>query len=147
MKDRDEYVWILGRADDTLKIAGHRIGTAEIENAFLFHPVVSEAMVVGSPDSLRGEVATAFIVLKVGNKPSSELAKELEKTVRKAIGPFAIVGKIYFVKKIPTNTSGKVMRRVGRALIRGMPLGDMSTLDDPTAIEELNRAIKEGGYQ
>jgi acetyl-CoA synthetase len=147
MRDRDEYVWILGRADDTLKIAGHRIGTAEIENAFLFHPAVSEAMVVGTPDPLRGELAAAFIVLKVGNKPSIELAKELEKTVRKALGPFAIVGKIYFVKKIPTNRSGKVMRRLGRALVRGMPLGDISTLDDPTAIEELNRAIKESRYQ
>jgi len=146
MKDKDEYIWILGRADDTLKIAGHRIGTAEIENAFLFHPAVGEAMVVGTPDPLKGELAVAFIVLKSGNKPSSELANELKKTVRKALGPVAIIKKVFFVEKIPTNRSGKVMRRLGRALVRGMPLGDTSTLDDLTAIDELKIAIKDGGY-
>ena len=145
-KDKDDYIWMLGRADDTLKIAGHRIGTAEIENAFLFHPAVGEAMVVGKPDALKGEVAVSFIVLKVGNNPSCELAKELKKTVRKALGAVAIIEKVYFVKKIPTNRSGKVMRRLGRALIGDMPLGDLSTLDDPTAIDEMRRAIKDGGY-
>lgn len=146
MKDKDDYIWMLGRADDTLKIAGHRIGTAEIENAFLFHPAVGEAMVVGKPDVLRGELAVSFIVLKPGNNPSSELAEELKKTVRKALGAFAVIEKVYFVKKIPTNRSGKVMRRLGRALVGGMPLGDISTLDDPTTIDELKRSIKDGGY-
>jgi acetyl-CoA synthetase len=146
MKDKDDYIWMLGRADDTLKIAGHRIGTAEIENAFLFHTAVGEAMVVGKPDALKGEVAVSFIVLKLGNNPSSELAEELKKTVRKALGAVAIIEKVYFVKKIPTNRSGKVMRRLGRALVGGMPLGDLSTLDDPTAIDEMKKAIKDGGY-
>jgi acetyl-CoA synthetase len=145
-KDEDGYIWMLGRADDTLKIAGHRIGTAEIENAFLLHPAVGEAMVVGKPDVLKGELAVSFVVLKSGNNPSSEIAEELKKTVRKALGAFAVIEKIYFVKKIPTNRSGKVMRRLGRALVGGMPLGDTSTLDDPTAIDELQKAIKDGGY-
>jgi acetyl-CoA synthetase len=146
MKDGDDYIWMLGRADDTLKIAGHRIGTAEIENAFLFHPTVGEAMVVGKPDVLKGEVAVSFIVLKPGNNPSIELAEELRKTVRKALGAFAVIEKVYYVKKIPMNRSGKVMRRLGRALVGGMPLGDISTLDDPTAIDELQKAIRDGGY-
>jgi acetyl-CoA synthetase len=146
MKDKDDYIWMLGRADDTLKIAGHRIGTAEIENAFLFHPAVGEAMIVGKPDALKGELAVSFIVLKPRNNPSTELADELRKTVRKALGAFAVIEKVYFVKKIPTNRSGKVMRRLGRALVVGMPLGDTSTLDDPTAIAELQKAIKDGGY-
>jgi acetyl-CoA synthetase len=146
MKDKDDYIWMLGRADDTLKIAGHRIGTAEIENAFLLHPVVGEAMVVGKPDVLKGELAVSFIVLKPWNNPSIGLAEELRKTVRKALGAFAVIEKVYFVKKIPTNRSGKVMRRLGRALVGGMPLGDISTLDDPTAIDELQKAIKDGGY-
>jgi acetyl-CoA synthetase len=146
MKDEDGYIWMLGRADDTLKIAGHRIGTAEIENAFMLHPIVGGAMVVGKPDVLRGETAVSFIVLKPGNKPSVELAQELRRTVRRALGAFAVIEQIYFVEKIPMNRSGKVVRRLGRALVVGMPLGDMSTLDDPSAVDELQNAIKKGGY-
>jgi len=146
MEDNDGYFWLLGRADDTLKIAGHRIGTAEIENAFLFHSAVGAAMVVGKPDVLRGELAVSFIVLKPGNNPSIELAEELRRTVRKALGAFVVIEKVYFVKRIPTNRSGKVVRRVGRALVRGLPLGDTSTLDDPTTIPELRNAIKDSGY-
>jgi acetyl-CoA synthetase len=146
MKDKDGYFWLLGRADDTLKIAGHRIGTAEIENAFLFHSAVGAAMVVGKPDVLRGESAVSFIVLKPGNNPSIELAEELRRTVRKALGAFVVIEKVYFVKRIPTNRSGKVVRRIGRALVGGMPLGDTSTLDDPTTIHELRNAIEDSGY-
>jgi acetyl-CoA synthetase len=146
MKDKDNYIWMLGRSDDTLKIAGHRIGTAEIENAFLFHPAVGGAMVVGKQDPLKGEIAVAFIVLKQGSNPSDDLAKELRATLRKTLGAVAVVDKLYFVKKIPMNISGKVMRRLGRALIRGIPFGDTSTLDDPTSVDELKRAIQQGGY-
>ena len=146
MEDNDGYFWLLGRADDTLKIAGHRIGTAEIENAFLFHSAVGAAMVVGKPDVLRGELAVSFIVLKPGNNPSIELAEELRRTVRKALGAFVVIEKVYFVKRIPTNRSGKVVRRVGRALVRGVSIGDTSTLDDPTTIPELRNAIKDSGY-
>jgi len=146
MKDEDDYIWMLGRADDTLKIAGHRIGTAEIENAFLFHPAVGGAMVVGKADVLRGEVAVSFVVLKPRFTPSVELAEELRRTVRKALGAFAVIERIYFVERIPINRSGKVMRRLGRALVGGMPLGDVSTLDDPAAVDELQNAIKTAGY-
>ncbi len=146
MKDEDGYIWMLGRADDTLKIAGHRIGSAEIENAFLLHPAVGEAMVVGKPDPIKGELAVAFIVLKPGNNPSSKLSKELKETVRETLGPFVVIEKTYFVRKIPTNRSGKVMRRLGRALVANLPLGDTSTLDDPNAVDDLKRAIKNGRY-
>jgi acetyl-CoA synthetase len=144
--DRDNYFWILGRADDTLKIAGHRLGIAELENAFLLNPAVGEAMVVGKPDAIRGEVAVAFILLKPGENPSSELAKKLRETVREAMGPVVAIDKIYFVKKIPKNRSGKVVRRIGRGLLRGIPLGDLSTLDDPSALDELEYAIETGGH-
>jgi len=146
VKDKDGYIWMMGRADDTLKIAGHRIGTAEIENSFLLHPAVGAVMVVGKPDTLRGELAVSFIVLKQGTKPSADLADELKKTAKKALGAFAVVEKVYFVKKIPMNRSGKVMRRLGRALVGGLPLGDTSTLDDATAIDELQKALEEGGH-
>jgi len=146
VKDKDGYIWMMGRADDTLKIAGHRIGTAEIENSFLLHPAVGAVMVVGKPDTLRGELAVSFIVLKQGTKPSADLADELKKTAKKALGAFAVVEKVYFVKKIPMNRSGKVMRRLGRALVGGLPLGDTSTLDDATAIDEIQKALKEGGH-
>jgi acyl-coenzyme A synthetase/AMP-(fatty) acid ligase len=85
-------------------------------------------------------------VLKPGNNPSIELAEELRRTVRKALGAFVLIEKLYFVKRIPTNRSGKVVRRIGRALVRGMPLGDTSTLDDPNTIHELRNAIKDSGY-
>jgi acetyl-CoA synthetase len=146
LKDEDGYIWMLGRADDTLKIAGHRIGTAEIENAFLFHPAVGAAMVVGKPDVLRGEVVVSFIVLKPGSNPSVELAAELRRTIRKEVGAFAVIEKVYFVGKLPINRSGKVMRRLGRAVVGGLPLGDTSTLDDSTSVDELQRAIKDGGH-
>jgi acetyl-CoA synthetase len=103
-------------------------------------------MVVGKQDPLKGEIAVAFIVLKQGSNPSDDLAKELRATLRKTLGAVAVVDKLYFVKKIPMNISGKVMRRLGRALIRGIPFGDTSTLDDPTSVDELKRAIQQGGY-
>ncbi|MFP3044306.1 MAG: acetate--CoA ligase [Thermocladium sp.] len=144
--DEDGYFWLLGRADDTLKIAGHRLGTAEIENAFLMHPAVGEAAVVGKPDQLRGEVAVAFIVLRPGFTASPELAKELKESVRKALGPIVVVDRVFFVPKIPKNRSGKVLRRVVRALVRGENYGDVSTIDDSSSIDEIRKALDSGGY-
>lgn len=141
-KDEDGYIWFIARADEVIKIAGHRIGTVEIESAFLTHPAVAEAAVVGEPDPLRGEVASAFIVLKKGYSPSKELEDELRKVVRQTMGPVVVLGNISFVDKVPKTRSGKIMRRLIKAIIMNQPLGDYSTIEDKTAIDEIKRAIE-----
>lgn len=139
-KDEDGYIWFIARADEVIKIAGHRVGTVEVESAFIEHPAVAEAAVIGEPDSLRGEVATAFVTLKKGHTPSEELRSELKKTVRNTMGPVIVLGGINFVDKIPKTRSGKIMRRLIKAIITGQPLGDYSTIDDMASIEEIKKS-------
>ncbi len=127
-RDKDGYFWIQGRTDDVLKIAGHRIGTAEVESAFVSHPRVVEAGVIGVPDKIRGEVIKAFVILKQGTQGSDELKLELKKQVRKTLGPIAVIKDIEFVEKLPKTRSGKIMRRVLKAKELGLPLGDTSSL-------------------
>jgi len=141
-KDEDGYIWFIARADEVLKIAGHRTGTVEIESAFISHPAVVEAAVIGEPDPLRGEVASAFVVLKKGYKPSDELKGELKKTIRNILGPIVVLGRISFVNKIPKTRSGKIMRRLVKAIVTGQPLGDYSTIEDETAIDEIKKAVE-----
>jgi acetyl-CoA synthetase len=141
-KDEDGYIWFIARADEVIKIAGHRIGTVEVESVFITHPAVAESAVVGEPDPLRGEVASAFVVLKKGYAPSEELKAELKKTVRDVMGPIVVVGNISFVEKIPKTRSGKIMRRLVKAIITGQPLGDYSTMEDTTAIDEIRKAVE-----
>ncbi|MGB9371797.1 MAG: acetate--CoA ligase [Halobacteriota archaeon] len=127
-KDEDGYFWIQGRADDVLKIAGHRIGSSEIESAFVSHPAVSEAAVIGKPDPIRGEVIKAFIILKEGYAQTPELTNELKKHVRHELGPIAVIGGIVFTATLPKTRSGKIMRRVLKARELGIDVGDVSTL-------------------
>jgi acetyl-CoA synthetase len=141
MRDEDGYVWFLGRVDEVIKISAHRIGTIEIESALLQNSAVAEAAVVGRPDPLRGETAIAFVALKAGQNPDDALKQSLKDLVRKTLGPIAIVSDIYFVSKLPKTRSGKIMRRVIRAIIASKPLGDYSTIEDETSIEELKRAV------
>jgi len=141
MKDEDGYVWFLGRVDEVIKISAHRIGTIEIESALLQNPAVAEAAVVGRPDPLRGETACAFVVLKGTTKPDDALKQGLKDLVKKTLGPIVIVSDIYFVSKLPKTRSGKIMRRVIRAIIGNKPLGDYSTIEDETSIEELKAAV------
>ena len=143
LKDEDGYIWVLGRADDVIKVAGHRIATAELESALVQHPAVAEAAVIGKPDPVKGEVPIAFVVLKEKVQPSPELAKELKQWVRKTIGPLAEPADIFFVTKLPKTRSGKIMRRLLRAVVRGEPLGDVTTLEDATAVEEAKKAYEE----
>ncbi|MEB3773944.1 MAG: acetate--CoA ligase [Desulfurococcales archaeon] len=143
VRDEDGYFWLLGRADEVLNVAGHRLGTIELEDALLTHPAVSEAAVVGAPDPVKGQVPVAAVVLREGYEPSEELEKELREVVRRLIGPIAVPAKILFVKKLPKTRSGKIMRRILIALIEDRPIGDVSTLEDPTAVEEVKRAIDE----
>jgi len=127
-KDEDGYFWIQGRADDVLKIAGHRIGTSEIESAFVSHRAVSEAAVIGTPDQVRGEVIKAFVILKEGYAESPELVNEIKQHVRHELGPIAVIGAIVFTATLPKTRSGKIMRRVLKARELGIDVGDVSTL-------------------
>jgi len=129
-KDEDGYYWIIGRNDDVIKVSGHRLGSAELESAFVSHPSVAEAAVIGKPDEVKGEKIKAFVILKKGQTPSDDLKKELVQQVRKMIGPIATPDEIDFVEKLPKTRSGKIMRRVLKAQELGQPLGDTSTLEN-----------------
>ncbi len=141
--DEDGYFWILGRVDDVLNVSGHRLGTAEIESALVAHEAVSEAAVIGKPHEVKGEVPVAFVVLKEGYKPSPDLKKELKQHVRKLIGPIAVPEEIHFLNKLPKTRSGKIMRRILRAIEKGEAVGDITTLEDTSAVEEVKRKISE----
>jgi len=138
--DADGYVWFSGRADEIIKIADHRIGTIEVETAFLRHPAVAEAGVTGRPDELRGQVISAFVVLKQGHTPSDALKAELLATVRKELGPLAVIGELNFVDMLPKTRSGKIMRRVLKAVILDKDPGDISTIEDEGSVEEAREA-------
>jgi acetyl-CoA synthetase len=141
--DPEGYVWFGGRADEVIKIAAHRIGTIEVESAFLKHPSVAESGAVGRPDELRGEVVAAFVVLKQGRVPSPALKEELIATVRGELGPVAVIGDLNFVRSLPKTRSGKIMRRVLRAVTLGKDPGDITTLEDEGPVEEARQAWKE----
>lgn len=143
VKDPDGYFWLLGRADEVLKVAGHRIGTAELESAFVSHPAVSEAAVMGKEDPVKGEVPVAFVVLRKGYSPSEELRAQLVQHIRTTIGPIATPDAIVIVNKLPKTRSGKIMRRLLRAVLAGAALGDISTLEDEASVEEIKAAYEE----
>lgn len=141
-KDEDGYIWFAGRADEVMKIAAHRIGTIEVESALISHPAVVEAGVSGVPDELRGEVASAFVVLAKGYEPGEELKKELIKHVRDTMGPIVVIGDIQFVHLLPKTKSGKIMRRVMKALLTGKDLGDLSTVEEEASVEEIKEVVE-----
>jgi acetyl-CoA synthetase len=141
--DEDGYFWFSGRADEIIKIAGHRIGTIEVETALLRHPAVAEAGVTGRPDEIRGEVISAFVVLRAGNEPTPELKSGLLQTVRQELGPVAVIGEINFVKMLPKTRSGKIMRRVFKAVVLDRDPGDISTIEDSGSIDEARAAWQE----
>ncbi|CRX38660.1 acetate--CoA ligase [Estrella lausannensis] len=138
-KDGDGDFWLLGRIDDVVNVSGHRIGTAEVESAMVSHEAVAEAAVVSYPHDIKGEALCAFVTLVADAKPSKELEGELKEHIRREIGPIAIPDKIHFTSKLPKTRSGKIMRRILRKIIRKEldSIGDISTLADPTAIEDL----------
>ncbi len=141
--DEDGYVWFAGRADEIIKIAGHRLGTIEVETAFLRHPAVAEAGVTAIPDELRGEVIAAFVALRAGREPSDELKRELLATVRHELGPVAVIGHLSFVAMLPKTRSGKIMRRVLKAVALDRDPGDISTIEDEGSVDEARRAVEE----
>ncbi|MEM2743379.1 MAG: AMP-binding protein, partial [Candidatus Methanomethylicaceae archaeon] len=143
VKDDDGYFWLLGRADEVLKVAGHRIGTAELEAAFLSHKAVAEAAVVGKSDPVKMQVPVAFIVLRPGHEPSPQLRMELIKHIRETIGSIAAPHTIYFLEKLPKTRSGKIMRRVLSAIVEDRSIGDITTIEDETSIDEVKKVYNE----
>jgi acetyl-CoA synthetase len=141
--DQDGYVWFAGRSDEIIKIAGHRIGTIEVESAFLTHPSVAECGVVGRPDETRGEVISAFVLLKNGHAQSSELREALLRTVRREMGPVAVIGELNFVTMLPKTRSGKIMRRVLKAVTLDREPGDITTIEDESSVEEARHAWRQ----
>ncbi|MPZ97848.1 MAG: acetate--CoA ligase [Dehalococcoidia bacterium] len=138
--DEDGYVWFGGRADEIIKVAAHRLGTVEVESAMMRHPAVAEAGVTGRPDELRGEVISAFVVLRHGHAPSDGLRDEILRTVRGELGPIAVIGELNFVDLLPKTRSGKIMRRVLKAITLGRDPGDISTIEDEGSVEEARDA-------
>ncbi len=128
-KDEDGYICVIGRADDVLNVAGHRIGTAEVESALVSHPAVAEAAAIGIPDALKGEAIVAFVQLRAGHEASEALTASLIEHVRRELGPIATPSAIKFVSGLPKTRSGKIMRRLLKAQETGAEIGDLSTLE------------------
>jgi len=143
IKDKDGYFWLLGRADDVLKIAGHRLGTAELESGFVSHKSVAEAAVCGIPHEVKGESIIAFLVLREGFTPTESLKNEIINHIRKVIGPIATPDNLYFVSKLPKTRSGKIMRRLLKSMAKGEAIGDVSTLENEAAVNEVQAAFEE----
>jgi acetyl-CoA synthetase len=141
-RDAEGYFWLLGRADEVIKVAGHRLGTKEVEDALVSHPSVAEAAVAGRPDPVKGETIVAFVTLRKIANPSAQLSEELKQHVRKMIGPIATPESIYFARLLPKTRSGKIMRRVIKSVAAGGPIGDLSTLEDDASVDEVRQAIE-----
>ena len=130
VKNKQGYIMVLGRSDDLIVVAGHNIGTAEVESALVSHKAVAEAAVIGKPDDVKGNVIKAFVILRLGHEPSDRLKNELLYHVRITLGPIAMPSEIEFVTSLPKTRSGKIMRRVLKAKEMGMDPGDISTIED-----------------
>ena len=144
-EDAHGYIWVLGRVDDVLNVAGHRIGTSEVESALVEHASVAEAAVVGRPHELKGEGIVAFVTLRQGFRASDELMGELGQHVRTKIGPIARPDAILFTAELPKTRSGKIMRRLLRDIAEGRALGDTTTLADPSVVQQLTEAYGDRG--
>jgi len=138
-RDEDGYYWITGRVDDVLNVSGHRLGTAEVESALVAHPAVAEAAVVGFPHDIKGQGIYCYVTLTAEREPSEQLRGELRQWVRKVIGPTATPDLIQWAPSLPKTRSGKIMRRILRKIAANEhdALGDVSTLADPSVVDDL----------
>jgi acetyl-CoA synthetase len=137
-RDPDGYYWVMGRIDDVVNVAGHRLGTMEVESALVSHPAVAEAAVVGRPDDLKGQAISAFVSLESGQRASEELKKELREHVAREIGAFARPDDLRFTDALPKTRSGKIMRRLLRDIAAGKEtVGDTTTLEDYSVLARL----------
>jgi len=139
IRDKDGYYFILGRTDDVINVAGHRLGTREIEEAVNMHPNIAECAVVGVADALKGQMPLAFAVLKDAAKGTS--AEEVLQTVDKQLGAIARPKAVHFVTLLPKTRSGKTLRRAIQALAEGRDPGDLTTIEDPNALEQIKKAL------
>jgi acetyl-CoA synthetase len=135
--DEEGHFWLLGRVDDVMNIAGHRISTMEVESALVDHPAVAEAAVIGIPHEIKGQAIAAFVILRTRYEDPPELADELKEHVVRKIGAIARPEKILFAAELPKTRSGKIMRRLLRDVAEGRVLGDTTTLADPNVIHAL----------
>ncbi len=142
-RDEDGFYWLLGRVDDVLNVAGHRLGTMEVESALVDHPKVAEAAVVGRPHEIKGQAVAAFVTLKEGQKGSPALVDELKEHVVHKIGAIARPDQILFAADLPKTRSGKIMRRLLRDIAEGKALGDTTTLADPAVVSRLKNEYEE----
>jgi len=142
-RDADGYYWVLGRVDDVMNVAGHRIGTMEVESALVDHTAVAEAAVVGVPHEIKGTGIVAFVTLKEGKTPGLGLTAELKEHVVTKIGAIARPEEILFAGDLPKTRSGKIMRRLLRDIASGNALGDTTTLADPAVVESLKKQYEE----
>ena len=142
-KDKDGYFWIMGRVDDVINVAGHRIGTMEVESALVDHKSVAEAAAIGKSHALKGQALSVFVTLKEGVKPSKELIDELKEHVVKKIGALARPDDLFFSPELPKTRSGKIMRRLLRDIAEGRALGDTTTLADANVINDLKKKYEE----
>jgi acetyl-CoA synthetase len=144
-RDEDGYFWLLGRVDDVMNVAGHRISTYEVESALVDHDSVAEAAVIGKADELKGQAIASFVTLKEGAKPSDALKRELRQHVAAKIGAIARPDEIFFTSELPKTRSAKIMRRLLRDIAEGRVLGDTTTLADPAVIGKLKQQYEEEG--
>jgi acetyl-CoA synthetase len=142
-RDEEGYLWLLGRVDDVMNVAGHRISTMEVESALVDHRAVAEAAVVGRHHELKGTAISAFVTVKEGNHTTPEMAEELKEHVVKKIGKIARPEEILFTADLPKTRSGKIMRRLLRDIAEGKAVGDTTTLADPAVIARLKLKYEE----
>jgi acetyl-CoA synthetase len=142
-RDEEGYFWLLGRVDDVLNVAGHRIGTMEVESALVSHPAVAEAAVIGISDELKGQAVAAFVTPRGGARADDALARELREHVAKKIGAIARPDKVFFTAELPKTRSAKIMRRLLRDVAEGRVLGDTTTLTDPAVLAEIKQQYED----
>jgi acetyl-CoA synthetase len=142
-RDEDGFLWLLGRVDDVLNVAGHRLGTMEVESALVDHPSVAESAVVGRTHDIKGQAVAAFVTLKEGVTGTPALAEELRRHVAQKIGAIAKPDDIIFTADLPKTRSGKIMRRLLRDIAEGKALGDTTTLADPAVVQSLKAKYEE----
>jgi propionyl-CoA synthetase len=142
IRDEDGYFFILGRTDDVINVAGHRLGTREIEEAVNMHPNIAECAVVGVADEIKGQMPLAFAVAKTHVADRKKLEKEVMETVDKQLGAIARPKAVHFVSLLPKTRSGKTLRRSIQALAEGRDPGDLTTIEDPNALEQIRQALR-----
>lgn len=142
IEDEDGYFWVLGRADEVINVAGHRLGTREVEEVISSHPAVAEGTAIGVKDEVKGQAIVCLVILKLDQEPDEQIAQEIINLIREKIGAVATPREVKFVKMLPKTRSGKIMRRVIKAAVEGENIGDLSTLEDEASIEEVEKAVE-----